>query len=486
MICKHKYAVANRTCRKEIYKDNYCKSHYIIPKDIQINNKKQKNTNDGATSSNQLVDLSINDIQTTFKYNNLDILCIKINEYDIWFKAKEAAEGMDYKDTSHAIQDHVFDEHKKSLDELIKLNPVKMTGFEKMKGNEKNSIFINEAGLYCLIMSSKKPEAKAFKKYVTEIILPSIRKTGSYNVNQITDQKHTIIKSFYSENMLIDFDKKNVVYIGCFIYNNKLYYKFGLSNDVYRRDYKEHKKTFENFEMIFVMECDNNDNVELAFKKEMTVKKVLLSLDFNDKKQIEIIDPTENFTIENVLDYLKYLVENMPLNAIIKKDNKIKELEDKLKNNNELEKYEIEQKYKAKSTVEIELGKYKIENDFNYKKYKLELTVGMEKKDNDKITSLHNLHVSSKRELLIPNESLFGGENESNNIVNEYNDDDDDETESENSDSDEYIINKKELKKIAEQNKIVINSYKNEKIELEEKYKALEKILKEKKINYWN
>ena len=70
------------------------------------------------------------------------------------------------------------------MEELFKLNPLLNRGFEKLQGNEKNSIFISEAGLYDLIMSSKKDEAKAFKKFITHTILPSIRKTGSYNVNQ--------------------------------------------------------------------------------------------------------------------------------------------------------------------------------------------------------------------------------------------------------------------------------------------------------------
>lgn len=44
--------------------------------------------------------------------------------------------------------------------------------------------FINESGLYSLIMSSKKPEAKAFKRWVTSEVLPSIRKTGQYNIQK--------------------------------------------------------------------------------------------------------------------------------------------------------------------------------------------------------------------------------------------------------------------------------------------------------------
>lgn len=47
---------------------------------------------------------------------------------------------------------------------------------------------VNESGLYSLILTSRKPEAKAFKKWITSDVLPSIRKTGSYSVPQTEDQ----------------------------------------------------------------------------------------------------------------------------------------------------------------------------------------------------------------------------------------------------------------------------------------------------------
>src|SRR5204863_4039041 len=57
--------------------------------------------------------------------------------------------------------------------------PVCWTG---LKANEKSTIFINESGLYSLIISSKKPEAKSFKKWITSEVLPSIRKHGEYKL----------------------------------------------------------------------------------------------------------------------------------------------------------------------------------------------------------------------------------------------------------------------------------------------------------------
>jgi len=65
------------------------------------------------------------------------------------------------------------------------------------------------------------------------------------------------------------------------------------------------------------------------------------------KKRLEI------GVIDKVIDYLKYLVQNMPLDAILGRDNKIKELENKLSNNTEIEKYKIDK----------EVEKFKIEKE---------------------------------------------------------------------------------------------------------------------------
>jgi prophage antirepressor-like protein len=53
-----------------------------------------------------------------------------------------------------------------------------------------NSLVINESGLYSLILKSRKPEAKAFKKWVTSEVLPTIRKTGGYMVPSLITKTH--------------------------------------------------------------------------------------------------------------------------------------------------------------------------------------------------------------------------------------------------------------------------------------------------------
>lgn len=84
-----------------------------------------------------------------------------------WFVGKDVAEVLGYTDTSQAIRKHVDSEDK---------GVVEMT----TPGGKQRITIINESGLYSLILSSKLPTAKAFKRWITSEVLPSIRKHGAY------------------------------------------------------------------------------------------------------------------------------------------------------------------------------------------------------------------------------------------------------------------------------------------------------------------
>lgn len=84
-----------------------------------------------------------------------------------WFVGKDVAATLGYQNGSRDINRHVYKEDRK-----------KMMVFD---GNQdKETIIINESGLYSLIFSSKLPKAKEFKRWVTSEVLPAIRKTGGY------------------------------------------------------------------------------------------------------------------------------------------------------------------------------------------------------------------------------------------------------------------------------------------------------------------
>lgn len=91
----------------------------------------------------------------------------------VWFVGKDVAEILGYTNPSEALADHV--------DEEDKLNSKTLSSFNLDLG-QRGGWLINESGLYSLVLSSKLPSAKKFKRWVTSEVLPSIRKTGAYAV----------------------------------------------------------------------------------------------------------------------------------------------------------------------------------------------------------------------------------------------------------------------------------------------------------------
>lgn len=89
-----------------------------------------------------------------------------------WFVGKDVAESLGYKDSVNALKAHVDEEDKKGWRIAT-----------SSRGNQKATV-INESGLYSLIMSSKLPTAKQFKRWVTSEVLPSVRKNGGYIAGQ--------------------------------------------------------------------------------------------------------------------------------------------------------------------------------------------------------------------------------------------------------------------------------------------------------------
>ena len=85
-----------------------------------------------------------------------------------WFVGKDVAEILQYNEPHKAIQRHVDE------DDRMK-HPI-----TDSTGRKQDSWFINESGLYSLILSSKMPDAKKFKRWVTNEVIPSIRKHGAY------------------------------------------------------------------------------------------------------------------------------------------------------------------------------------------------------------------------------------------------------------------------------------------------------------------
>lgn len=92
------------------------------------------------------------------------------NDGDVWFVGKDVAQALGYgegKSLANAVANHV-DGEDKGVTELM------------TPGGKQKMVIINESGLYSLVLSSKLPDAKKFKRWVTSEVLPSIRKHGGY------------------------------------------------------------------------------------------------------------------------------------------------------------------------------------------------------------------------------------------------------------------------------------------------------------------
>ena len=101
---------------------------------------------------------------------------------EAWLVGKDVAETLGYSNTRDAISKHVDDEDKNTV------------AIHDGKGNP-NQVVINESGLYSLVLSSKLPNAKKFRRWVTSEVLPSIRKTGGYKVEKPMDDMEVLCRA---------------------------------------------------------------------------------------------------------------------------------------------------------------------------------------------------------------------------------------------------------------------------------------------------
>lgn len=122
------------------------------------------------------------------KESNVNIRMKEINNQP-WFIAKDVCTALELSDVSMTV---------KRLEEDEKLIQTVL-----VSGQGREMWFINESGIYNLIFQSRKPEARAFRKWVTNEVLPSIRRTGSYNSKPSQPERKRLplpkYRPFYAE-----------------------------------------------------------------------------------------------------------------------------------------------------------------------------------------------------------------------------------------------------------------------------------------------
>lgn len=117
----------------------------------------------------------MNDAIQPFDFHGAQVRALTDENGEPWFVAKDVCAVLGYANPSKAINDHVDDEDKLNNETLSSIG-------------QRGGWLVNESGLYSLIITSKMPNAKAFKRWVTSEVLPSIRRHGVYATDDVIDK----------------------------------------------------------------------------------------------------------------------------------------------------------------------------------------------------------------------------------------------------------------------------------------------------------
>ena len=119
-------------------------------------------------------------ICSSFLFDGKDVRIISKDENEFLFNASDVCRVLAYSNPWDAIKRHVDE------DDLVKHEVV-----DSLQRKQKLN-FVKEPGLYALIYGSKQKEARKFKKWINSVVLPSIRKTGGYQINQESNQSNNV------------------------------------------------------------------------------------------------------------------------------------------------------------------------------------------------------------------------------------------------------------------------------------------------------
>lgn len=220
------------------------------------------------------------------KFEAKKINVIIDNDGGAWFNAKEIASSLGYKLPKYAIINNVEKKDKIQLQDInlrikIKKHP--------------HSIYINESGLYSLMLSSRLPKAKKFKNWITGIVLPSIRKYGYYKLknehkndimnimkelNYLKKQNEKIKQSLKKEK----YPKGGVTYAIDYSDDKDNIYRIGMTGDMEKR-----KKIYDTHS-LYKRKVVVIEKTQCPIQFETCLRAMLYEYRYKNKKDFYICD----------------------------------------------------------------------------------------------------------------------------------------------------------------------------------------------------
>lgn len=272
------------------------------------------------------------------KFGSQYISTIIDNDNKLWVNANETASIIGYLDAKKAIQRHVDEDDKIKLEEINTSN---------MIDKHPHTIYINEGGLYSIILASRLPRALKFKKWITNEVLPSIRKYGYYkqkkNYENELDELMKKINFLTKENnnmkneLKFDlFPSGGIVYAVDYSEDDKEFYRIGKTGDMKTRKNIYNTHTLYKKKVTHAFETDCPIQLETCVRLMLYKFRVKNRKDFyecsnedvkkafeNCKKSFECMKNKKDLSFDKVINSLQ--ARTKPLKE------KIKDLKNKAK-----------------------------------------------------------------------------------------------------------------------------------------------------------
>ena len=216
------------------------------------------------------------------RFENKTIRVIIDDNDEIWFNANDTADALGYTDPRDTIKKAVELDEKKYLSDIN----------AKIKiGSQPKTIYLSESGLYNLIFQSTLPKAKKFKKWVTDEVLPSIRKYGSYKLKQQyeTDLEKILkdmdflkkeIKLLHNDMKKDCFPDGGLVYVVNFGEDEKEMYRLGKTDDM------KHRKSIYDTHTLHKRDVSHYIETDFPPQLEACVKAMLYQYRYKDRRDV--------------------------------------------------------------------------------------------------------------------------------------------------------------------------------------------------------
>ena len=190
----------------------------------------------------------------TINFEKHKIVVITDNNNIIWFNAKQICVSLEYKQSKQIIINHVDSNDKIQL---------KNMNIDFNMPQQPDSIYINESGLYSLLISSKNIKAKKFTKWITSDVLPSLRKNNILSSSKEINTLLQKITDLENKNKLLHNDLKLEKFPeGAMVYviedydtdNNEVYYRIGKTDNMNKRINVHNTHSIHNKKVIHYVE----------------------------------------------------------------------------------------------------------------------------------------------------------------------------------------------------------------------------------------